>query len=107
MKLDEDVRSSCSQDSPSMIEESEDTVVPNIDPTFHDESDSSVDEVRLGSDMPSPSTPVDTRLRWLTETSQDVEENVGVPKFSMKANIPPRRYVSHVALFSSIYEPSS
>jgi hypothetical protein len=30
-----------------------------------------------------------------------------VLRYSIRENIPPRRYARHVALFSSIYEPSS
>jgi hypothetical protein len=39
-----------------VIEENEEVVVPEIDLETQDESDSKGDEVRLGVDMPSPST---------------------------------------------------
>jgi hypothetical protein len=58
-------------------------------------------------DMPSPSTPACKRPRWLTQTLQEAQEHVGVPRSSMRVSIPPRRYASHVALVSSICEPSS
>jgi len=48
-------RASSSHEFPSVIEESEEDVVPKIEPKAHDELDSSEDEVRLGSNVPSPS----------------------------------------------------
>jgi len=53
--FDKDVKSSSSQDSPSVIEKSEEDF-PKTNLEIHDESNSSMDEGRLGLDMPSPST---------------------------------------------------
>jgi hypothetical protein len=38
---------------------------------------------------------------------QDVWEHVGVPRSSVRENTAPRRYANHVALTSSIGEPSN
>ena len=65
VKYDEDVRSSSSHGSPSIIEENEE-VVPTIDLETLDELDLEEDVVILGVDMPLPSTPTQRRLRWLT-----------------------------------------
>ena len=48
VKFYEDVTSSSAQDSPSKIEGSEEVLVPNTNPKL--------EKVRLGEDMPSPST---------------------------------------------------
>jgi hypothetical protein len=69
--FDEDVRSSSSQDSPSVIEENVEVVVPEIDSETQDESDSEGDEVRLGLDMPSPSTPTHRGQDGLLRTLQE------------------------------------
>jgi hypothetical protein len=50
VKFDE--RASSSHDFPSVIEESEEVVVPKTEPKAHDEPNSSEDEVRLGSICP-------------------------------------------------------
>jgi hypothetical protein len=85
--FDEDVRSSNSQDSPSMIEEREEVVVPETDSETRDESNSEGDEVRLGVDIPSPSTPTCRKLRWLTQTLQEAQEHVGAPRSSMRMQV--------------------
>jgi hypothetical protein len=64
--FDEEMRSSSSQDSPSVIKERQE-VVPETDSNTQDELDSEEDEVRIGLDMPSPSTPTHRRPRWLTQ----------------------------------------
>jgi hypothetical protein len=65
---------------PQMIEGSEEVVVPNFDSKIREESNPSVGEVRLGMDMPSPSTPARKKRRWLTQTLQNVQEHVGKSK---------------------------
>jgi hypothetical protein len=37
----------------------------------------------------------------------EAQEHIGVPRSSVRASVPPRRYASHVALVSSIHETSS
>jgi hypothetical protein len=37
----------------------------------------------------------------------EAQEQVGVPRSSMRVSIPPRRYSSHVALASSTCEPTN
>jgi hypothetical protein len=83
VKLDEDLRSSSSQVSPSKIKESVEVHGGR--------------EVRLGRDMPSPSTLIRRKLRQLTQTLQDAPEHVGVPRSSMRASIYPRSYANQIA----------
>ena len=66
VKFHEDVRYSSLQNSPSVIEENEEVFAPNIDPETHHESDSNINEVILGSDVPSPYTIDYRRLICLT-----------------------------------------
>jgi len=69
VKFNEDVRSSSnSRDCPSEIEENEEVVVPYANLKTRDESNSRIDEARLGMDMPSPSTPPYKKSGWLTQT---------------------------------------
>jgi hypothetical protein len=90
-----------------VIEEREEVVVPETDLKTQDESDSKKVQTRLGVDMPSSTIPTRRKSRWLTQTLQEAQEHVGVPRSPVTASIPPRRYVSHVALVSSICEASS
>jgi hypothetical protein len=72
VKFDEDVRSSSSQDSPSMIErEREEVVILEIDLGIRLESNSRMDKVSLGMDMPSRTTPAHRKSRWITLTLHD------------------------------------
>jgi hypothetical protein len=103
VKFDEDMRSSSSHDI-SMIEGSDKVVIPKPNSKVRDESNSGVDEVRSGMGMPSLTTLARRKPRWLTQTLHNEQEHVGAPRSSMRA---PRRYVTHIALPSSISESSN
>jgi hypothetical protein len=101
VKFDEDLRYS------SEIEWIEEIVVPKDDLEVKAKSDSKVDEVSLGVDMPSPSTPTCKRPRWLNQTLQEAQGHVPTSRSLVRESIPPRRYAKHIALVSSICGPSS
>jgi hypothetical protein len=42
-----------------------------------------------------------------SSTFEEAREHVGALRYLVRKNIPPRRYVSHITLISSICEPSS
>jgi hypothetical protein len=60
-----------------------------------------------GKDASLPSTSACQKPRWLTQTLQDAHEHVGAPKTLVRESIPPKRFFNHVALTSSIGEPSN
>ena len=66
VKFHEDVISSHSRDSPSMFEEKVEIIIQEFHSEVEARSDSRVDEVRLGMDMPSATIPACGKPKWLT-----------------------------------------
>jgi len=107
VKFDENAWSSRSQKP--LLEVGEETLgVPNVDlqksensKSDHQGSKDGVDASILSSSAKKP--------RWLTQTLQEEEEQVGAPKTSFHLSHPPKKFPNCVALMSSIIdaEPST
>jgi hypothetical protein len=67
-----------------------------VQPLDHEDLEESMDPVDPPSDQ-------DTRPRWLHDTLRDAERHVA-PKGTFKESRPPQRFLSYVALMSSIIE---
>ncbi len=66
VKFDDNVISSHSWDSPSMFKEKLEIIIQEFHSKVEAQSDSRVDEVRLGMDMPSSTITACGKPRWLT-----------------------------------------
>jgi hypothetical protein len=107
VKFDEDGWSSKSQ-PPTKVEKGEKLVVPKVDLQKEKKSDSNQQGSNEGTNASVPSSSI-KKPRWLTQTLQEAQEQVGAPKATFRVSNPPKKFPTRVALMTSIHmiKPSS